>query len=158
MKKTNVMRLLDGENVAYEAREYEIEDGLNDGIHVAEKVGLSYEMVFKTLVCQGEGDYMVFIIPVVDHLDLKKGAKAAGVKKLEMIPMDTLKDVTGYVHGGCSPLGMKKLFPTFIHESARDLDKMAVSAGKLGAQVLLAPADLLKLTKGEMVDLIEREA
>ncbi len=157
MKKTNAMRELENHGIEYEAREYDVEDGLIDGVSVAEKLGLDEDVVFKTLVCQADRDYFVFMVPVHRSLDLKKAAKAVDVKKIEMLPMKELKSLTGYEHGGCSPVGMKKSFPSYLDESARDQEIIGVSAGKVGAQMLLHPDDLLSLIKGEYADLVVEE-
>lgn len=154
MKKTNVMRILDQNNVTYEARFYHSEDGKIDGISVANKTGLNPRSVFKTLVCKGENRYFVFVIPVQKTLDLKKAAHAAGVKKIEMIHQKDLKLLTGYIHGGCSPIGMKKHFPTFIDTSARSLENMAVSAGQVGAQIILDPYQLQKMVSAQWVSIV----
>ena len=116
MKKTNAMRLLDQANISYEVREYDGEDGLIDGKSVADKVGLPYEAVYKTLVTQSDTGYFVFVIPVDANLDLKKAARAAGVKKIEMLPMKSLKPLTGYIHGGCSPPATRQPSTTHLVE------------------------------------------
>lgn len=154
--KTNVMRLLDASGTAYRAHFYDSADGRIDGVSVAGKTGLPVESVFKTLVTVGAGGGLyVFVIPVAQELDLKKAAKAAGEKSIAMIAAKDLLKNTGYIHGGCSPLGMKKPFPTFIHESAGALQTMACSAGKIGAQIELAPNDLLGLCRAQYADLIK---
>lgn len=153
MKKTNAMRILDANKVAYEVRIYDTSDGKLDGISVAHKTGLDPKCVFKTLVSKGQNAYFVFIIPVHQTLNLKKAAIAAGVKKIEMIQQSNLKQISGYVHGGCSPIGMKKHYPTFIDQSARDLEYMAVSAGRVGYQVILNPKDLVNLVSAQWADL-----
>lgn len=148
--KTNAIRLLDQQSVPYTLHEYNVEDGQIDGVSVANKIGQPVEMVFKTLVASaGPGKAYVFLIPVDKELDLKAAAKSAGEKKVELIPVKDLLGLTGYIRGGCSPLGMKKLFPTFIDLSAKNLDEMIVSAGKMGMQIQLKPADLIANTKGE---------
>ena len=152
-EKTNVMRLLDAAGTAYRAYFYDSSDGKIDGVSVAGKTGFPVEQVFKTLVTVGAGGGLyVFVIPVAEELDLKKAAKAAGEKNIAMIPSRDLLKNTGYIHGGCSPVGMKKPYPTFIHESAILLDTMVCSAGKIGAQIELAPDDLLTLTKAQYAD------
>lgn len=148
--KTNAIRLLDQQSVPYSLHEYNVVDGQIDGISVANKIGQPIEMVFKTLVASaGPGKAYVFLIPVDKELDLKAAAKSAGEKKVELIPVKDLLGLTGYIRGGCSPLGMKKLFPTFIDLSAKNLDEMIVSAGKIGMQIQLKPTDLIANTKGE---------
>lgn len=143
-EKTNVMRVLDGKKIAYKSHSYE-PDAAMSGAQIAGILGEPAEKVFKTLVTQGKsGAYYVFVVPVESELDLKKAAKAAGEKAVSMIKQKDLLPLTGYVHGGCSPIGMKKQFPTFIHETASDLDKIFVSAGKVGFQIELDPSDLIK--------------
>lgn len=153
MKKTNAMRILERLNITFESREYDVSDGLIDGIHVAEKVGLPYESVFKTLVCHQGPELFVFMIPVHHTLDLKKAARAAGVKTVSMLPQQELKNKTGYIHGGCSPLGMKKLLPAFLDQSALNRPHIAVSAGQIGLQVVLAPRDLMRAAEAKAADL-----
>lgn len=154
MEKTNVMRALDRAKIAYTAHFYDAADGRIDGVSVAQKVGLPVQSVFKTLVTRAHGGaVLVFVIPVEKELDLKKAARAAAVKSVEMLKQSELLPTTGYVHGGCSPVGMKKRFPTLIDQSAGALTSMAVSAGKIGAQVELAPADLLRAAEGSLADL-----
>lgn len=148
--KTNAVRLLDQQSVPYTLHEYNVVDGQIDGVSVANKIGQPVEMVFKTLVASaGPGKAYVFLIPVDKELDLKAAAKSAGEKKVELIPVKELLGLTGYIRGGCSPLGMKKLLPTFIDLSAKNLDEMIVSAGKIGMQIQLKPTDLIANTKGE---------
>ncbi len=153
-EKTNVMRLLAQKNIPYTAHAYDPDAGL-DGVSVARQLDRDSETVFKTLVARGasRGLY-VFDIPVADSLDLKKAAKAVGEKSIAMIAQKELLPLTGYVHGGCSPLGMKKQYPTVFHETAEILDTILVSAGKIGYQVELSPADLIKLTSGQTADLV----
>lgn len=154
MDKTNVMRVLERAKIPYKAHFYDVSDGKIDGVSVAQKVGLDPGSVFKTLVTRAHGGaVLVFVIPVQKELDLKKAARAAAVKSVEMLRQSELLGVTGYVHGGCSPVGMKKSFPTFVDSSAMELADMAVSAGKIGAQAELAPADLLRLTGAGTADL-----
>lgn len=153
-EKTNVMRLLDAAAIPYRGHSYDAADGRIDGVSVAEKLGLPPEQVFKTLLIQGAGGgYYVFILPVAAELDLKKAARACGEKSVAMAPAKELLKLTGYVHGGCSPIGMKKPFPTYLDESAILLDTMVCSAGKIGSQVELAPDELLGIVHGEYVDL-----
>ena len=141
-EKTNVMRVLDAKKVAYLSHTYEPDPTLS-GTEIARLLGEAPEQVFKTLVTQGKsGQHYVFVIPVEKELDLKKAARAAGEKAISMIPQKELLPLTGYVHGGCSPIGMKKPFPTFVHKTAREFDTMFVSAGKVGFQIELAPSDL----------------
>ncbi len=152
MEKTNVMRLLDGQKIKYTPHYYDA--SCTDGERIAMLLGESPECTFKTLVTEdGNRHYFVFVIPVHLALDLKKAAKAAGVKSISMLPQKNLLSLTGYVHGGCSPIGMKKKFPTFIDESVNLLDKMFCSAGKVGTQIELSPADLMAYVGAETAPL-----
>jgi len=153
--KTNAVRLLDTAKVNYELREYEVDDHDVSAEHVALSLGLLPETLYKTLVLKGNIDpYMVAVIPGNAQLDLKKIAKASGNKNCEMLPMKDLLAVTGYIRGGCSPIGMKKLFPTFIEEAAQLETEISVSAGKRGLQMILNPNDLATMTKAIWSDLI----
>ena len=153
MKKTNAMRILESENIDFEIIEYSTKDGIG-GVDVAEKLGEDKDRVFKTLVTESkEGENFVFVVPVSSELDLKKAAKASGSKKVEMIPQKKLLPLTGYVHGGCSPVGMKKEFKTFIDSSAENLDFFYVSGGKVGMQIKLNPKELVNLIDGEFADI-----
>lgn len=141
--KTNVMRILDQAHIAYEAHFYDAEDGAIDGVSVARKMDEDPDAVYKTLVCRGHsGEFKVFVVPVAEELDLKKAARAAGEKSVAMIHQKELLPTTGYIHGGCSPVGMKKPFATVIDDSAADQPTIYVSAGKVGAQVGVAPKEL----------------
>ena len=153
-EKTNVMRLLDQKKVPYTPHAYPHGDGeAPDGVTVARSLGLDPDRVFKTLVTRGaSGGFYVFDIPVAATLDLKKAARAVGEKSVAMLPSKELLPLTGYVHGGCSPVGMKKPFPTVFHRSALDQETIFVSAGKIGFQVELSPADLMKLVRGTAAD------
>ena len=155
-EKTNVMRTLEQKKIAYTAKTYPHGEGdAIDGVSVARAVGLEPEMVFKTLVCKGaSGGYYVFDIPVEENLDLKKAARAVGEKSVAMLPQKELLPLTGYVHGGCSPVGMKKQFPTVFHETAESLSQVAVSAGKIGYQVVCDPKYLMALLRAGTADLI----
>lgn len=154
VSKTNAMRLLDSMKADYSMLSYEISDGKVDGVSVAEKIGKPKETVFKTLVTQGASrNIYVFVIPVEAELDLKKAAKAAGEKKVEMIPVKDIQKLTGYIRGGCSPIGMKKLYPTFIDSSADQLGRIIVSGGKIGVQIELSPAVLKEAVKAKTVQL-----
>lgn len=153
--KTNVMRVLDGKKIPYESHTYE-PDPTMSGEQIAGILGENPTHVFKTLVTQGKsGGYYVFVVPVQAELDLKKAAKAAGEKAVNMIKQKELLPLTGYIHGGCSPIGMKKQFPTFIHETAKQYDKIYVSAGKVGFQIELSPQDLLSVIRCEFADIAE---
>jgi len=156
-EKTNVMRLLEQKKVAYAAHTYPYEEGVAvDGATVAKSMGQDPAKVFKTLVARGaKGQIYVFDIPVEAELQLKKAAKAVGEKSIELIAVKELLGLTGYVRGGCSPLGMKKSYPTVFHKSVENLDSVIVSAGKIGYQVELAPADLLALARAQTADIIE---
>lgn len=153
--KTNAMRMLDAKKIEYEVFAYDNEDGLIHGTAVAEKIGKPAETVFKTLVSHSGSNLYVFVIPVAEELDLKKAAKAAGEKKIEMLPVKDLQKWTGYIRGGCSPVGMKKLYPTFIDSSAERLETMAVSAGKIGQQINLSPQQLAGITHATFTELIK---
>ena len=154
--KTNAMRILDSKKVSYEMLSYESEDGKIDGISVAHKIGVDEKNVFKTLVAQGASkELYVFVIPVAEELDLKNAAKIAGEKKVEMIAVKDILKYTGYIRGGCSPIGLKRDYRTFIHESAKGLDFMIVSAGKIGHQIKMNPKDLLSVVEGKFAFLIK---
>lgn len=148
------MRILDKNKVSYKMVEYNNEDGQIHGAALAALINKPAEMVFKTLVTHSKQDLFIFVIPIAEELDLKKAAKAAKEKKIEMLPMKELQQWTGYVRGGCSPVGMKKLFPTFIDLSASQLDMMLVSAGRIGLQMELNPHQLKEVVAAEFFDLI----
>ena len=154
-EKTNVMRILEQKNIPYTPHAYPHDgDAAPDGLAVARSLGQDPETVFKTLVAQGASNALyVFDIPVGDSLDLKKAAKAVGDNSVAMLHQKELLPLTGYVHGGCSPIGMKKQYPTVFHETAEILDTILVSAGKVGYQVELAPADLIALVGAGTADL-----
>ena len=152
-EKTNVMRVLEQKNIPYTPHAYDPEAGL-DGVSVAQQLGQDLSAVFKTLVARGaSGGLYVFDIPVEANLDLKKAAKAVGEKSIAMIHQKELLPLTGYVHGGCSPVGMKKQYPTVFHETAEIIDAIVVSAGKIGFQVELSPAALMELVGASTADL-----
>ena len=153
-EKTNVMRTLEQKKIAYTAHAYD-PDGPIDGVSVAAVLGQDPARVFKTLVTKGaSGGYYVFDIPVAENLDLKKAAKAVGEKSVAMLPQKELLGLTGYVHGGCSPVGMKKQYPTVFHRTALDYETVYISAGKIGAQVELAPRALLDLLGASTADIV----
>ncbi|MCR5053715.1 MAG: Cys-tRNA(Pro) deacylase [Lachnospiraceae bacterium] len=153
-EKTNVMRVLDAKKVSYESHSYE-PDATMSGEEIAGILGEDPKKVFKTLVTRGKtGAYYVFVVPVEAELDLKKAAGAAGEKSVSMIKQKELLPLTGYVHGGCSPIGMKKQFPTFIHETSTDYDKVFVSAGKVGFQIELSPKDLISAVGCRVADIV----
>lgn len=152
-EKTNVCRVLDTKKIPYELHTYE-PDASMSGEEIAGILGEDPAKVFKTLVTRGKsGAYYVFVVPVEEELDLKKAARAAGEKDVSMIKQKELLPLTGYVHGGCSPIGMKKPFPTFLHETAAQYDHIFVSAGKVGFQIELAPEDLMKVAVGRLADI-----
>lgn len=155
-EKTNVMRLLDQKKVPYTPHTYPHGDGeAPDGVTVARSLGLDPDRVFKTLVTRGaSGGFYVFDIPVAATLDLKKAARAVGEKSVAMLPSKELLPLTGYVHGGCSPVGMKKPFPTVFHRSALDQETILVSAGKIGFQVEVRPGDLIALVGAKAEDVV----
>ena len=154
MTKTNVMRLLEAAGIAYRTAEYEYDEANLSGLHAAEQVGMDAEQVFKTLVTRGDKTgILVFCIPVDMELDLKKAASVSKNKKVEMTHMKELLGLTGYIRGGCSPVGMKKEFPTYIDETAMLFGAIAVSGGMRGVQLIVNPDQLLGFVKGEYVDL-----
>lgn len=151
---TNVMRILDKAKITYKAHTYDHSDGAIDGAAVAEKMGQNPEQVFKTLVTKGAGrDYYVFVVPVLKELDLKKAAKSVGEKHVEMIHVKDINKVTGYIRGGCSPIGMKKQFVTVFDKSAENIETIIVSAGKIGYQIELAPKDLIELVGAKTAEI-----
>ena len=152
--KTNVMRILDKAKITYKAHTYDHSDGAIDGAAVAEKMGQNPEQVFKTLVTKGAGrDYYVFVVPVLKELDLKKAAKSVGEKHVEMIHVKDINKVTGYIRGGCSPIGMKEQFVTVFDKSAENIETIIVSAGKIGYQIELAPKDLIELVGAKTAEI-----
>ncbi len=154
INKTNVARLLDKAKVAYTLVPYEVDESDLSATHVAEQLGEDIAQVFKTLVLHGEkSGYFVCVIPGDEEVDLKKAAKVSGNKKCELIPMKELLPLTGYIRGGCSPIGMKKHFPTYLHASAMDFDAIYISAGQRGLQARLAPADLVREASATLAEL-----
>ena len=152
--KTNAMRILDKHKINYKVNNYECDEFV-DGMQIADKNGQSYEQSFKTLVTVGKtGGYYVFVLPVDKEIDFKKAAKIVGEKSVEMIPVRDINAVTGYIRGGCTPLGMKKLYPTVIHESAKEFDEIIISGGKLGVQILLNPEDLAKVVNARFENVV----
>lgn len=155
MKKTNAMRLIEASGVKYEELEYDASLGIS-GTDVARTLNEDERMVFKTLVTEtNKGEHFVFIVPVAMELDLKKAAKAAGAKKVDMLKQKDLLPLTGYVHGGCSPIGMKMRLGTFIDASAMDKEYIYVSGGKIGLQIKINPEDLIKLTDACSIDIVK---
>ena len=154
--KTNAMRLLDSNKISYTIHSYENKDGKIDGIAVAHKIDKDVNQVFKTLVTQGHSkEFYVFVIPVSEELDMKKSSKIAGEKNIEMIHVKDINKITGYIRGGCSPLGMKKVFKTFIQEEALLFETIVFSGGKIGAQIEMNPNDLEKVIDCTFVDIIK---
>ncbi|MBE5941917.1 MAG: Cys-tRNA(Pro) deacylase [Lachnospiraceae bacterium] len=152
--KTNAMRILDRNKVNYQVNNYECDEFI-DGMQIADKNGQAYEQSFKTLVTVGKsGGYYVFAIPVDKEIDFKKAAKIVGEKSVEMIHVKDINAVTGYIRGGCTPLGMKKLYPTVIEESAQNFDEIIISGGKLGVQIIMNPLDLAKVVNGRFANVI----
>ncbi|SHE75160.1 Cys-tRNA(Pro)/Cys-tRNA(Cys) deacylase [Tissierella praeacuta DSM 18095] len=152
--KTNAMRILEQMKIEYNGITYNSNDGKIDGVSVSEKIGKDPKFVYKTLVVQGHSNTIyVFLLPVKEELDLKKAAKAAGEKSVEMIHVKDLLKFTGYIRGGCSPIGMKKDYKTFIDISALEIDKIIVSGGKIGVQIEMETSKLIQVCHGEIVDL-----
>ncbi len=155
-QKTNAMRLLEKQNIPHTVNIY-VCDEFIDGVTVADTLGQPYESSFKTLVAAGKsGGHIVFVVPIAEELDMKAAARAAGEKAVELIPVKELFSLTGYVRGGCTPIGMKKAFPTVIHESVLDFDTVIISGGRIGAQILLNPQDLVRVTRAKVADIIRK--
>lgn len=155
MQKTNVMRMLDKAKITYTTVTYEVDESDLSGTHIAECTGMNPETVFKTLVAKGDKNgFCVFCIPCAEEVDLKKAAKVTGNKKVEFLHLKDLLPTTGYIRGGCSPIGMKKKFSTYIHESAKNFDTISVSGGMRGLQVILSPVELAKFTDSTFANLI----
>ena len=152
--KTNAMRILDKNKISYSVNTYQCDEFI-DGVHIADMLGQSYEISFKTLVAVGKSkSYFVFALPVDKELDLKKAAKAVGEKSVELLHVKDINAVTGYIRGGCTPIGMKKQYKTVIHSTALNHSKIIVSGGRLGSQIELSPSDLARVTGAEFVDII----
>ena len=152
--KPNALRILDKNKIPYEIIQYECDEFI-DGLHSAEKTGAPIEQSFKTLVMQGKSrQYYVFVLPIAEEVDLKAAARTVGEKSVEMIHVKDITAITGYVRGGCTPLGMKKQFPTVLHESARDFDRIYVSGGRIGTTIIVNPDDLLSVVRGQYADII----
>ena len=155
--KTNAMRILDRLKISYEYTTYEC-DEFTDGVQVADKLGYPHELVYKTLVTIGKsGGYYVFVIPIEAEIDFKKAARTVKEKSLEMLHLKDLTKVTGYIRGGCTAIGMKKQFPTVIQESAKKLEQIHISGGRLGMQSKLSPFDLQKAANAEFADVIRTD-
>ncbi len=151
--KTNAMRILDKEKISYTPFYYECDEFV-DGVHIADMLGQPYESSFKTLVMQGKSkNYFVFVLPIAEEVDMKKAARTVGEKSLEMVHVKDIQQVTGYIRGGVTSIGMKKKYPTVIDESATLFDTIIVSGGMLGTQIHLAPEDLRKAVDGEFADI-----
>jgi Cys-tRNA(Pro)/Cys-tRNA(Cys) deacylase len=154
MAKTNAIRILESKGIEHSFVEYESSEEEIDALSVARKINADSEMVFKTLVTVNEkNEHLVFVLPGPFELNMKKAAAVSGSKKIELIKVKDLLSLTGYIRGGCSPIGMKKLFPTFIDETAQLFDKIYCSAGTRGMQLFIAPADLASVTEAEFADL-----
>lgn len=152
--KTNAMRFLDTKKIAYEVQAYQCDEFI-DGVHVAEKLGQPLDETFKTIVAQGKsGSYYCFLLPVAEELDLKKAAKSVGEKSVELLHVKDITKVTGYVRGGCTPIGMKKQFMTVVHSSAQELEKFYISGGRIGMQIHLSPTELVNAIKGKFEPII----
>ena len=153
--KTNAMRILEKNNIEFEINTYECDEFI-DGISVAEHNGQNPEQSYKTLVTEGKSrEYYVFVIPVAEELDLKKAAKAVGEKSVDMIHVKDINEITGYIRGGCTPLGMKKQYVTVVDKSAENWDKIIISGGRIGSQIILDPNDLVKVVRGKFDDIIK---
>ena len=151
--KTNAMRLLDIAKIPYEIKEYEVDENDLSGTHIADQIGLPYEMTFKTIVTKGDKTgFCVFCLPCHKEIDFKAAARASGNKSIEPLHVKDLLGITGYIRGGCSPVGMKKKFPTYFDSSAGKLEKLTVSAGMKGAQLLVESEAILKYTKATLGD------
>ncbi|MCI8307268.1 MAG: Cys-tRNA(Pro) deacylase [Lachnospiraceae bacterium] len=149
------MRILDKMKISYERNSYECDEFI-DGIHIADMLGQPYERSFKTIVTQGGPDaYYVFVLPVDKEIDLKKAARVSGQKRLSLIPVKEVNKVTGYIRGGCTPVGMKKKYPTFVHESASAFDKIIISGGRIGEQLFIKPEDLLTASGAVYADVVK---
>ncbi len=154
ISKTNALRLIEAAGIEYAGYEYDISDGQIDALSIAEKINRSKDEVFKTLVTETpEHEYLVFVVPAAGELDLKKAARVSGKKSIDMIPLKKLLPLTGYIHGGCSPVGMKKLFPTFIDESAILFDTICVSGGRVGLNIAINPEQLADLIGAVFADI-----
>lgn len=156
--KTNAMRMLDRLKISYEYLTYECDEFIS-GVSIADQTGLPHELVYKTLVTVGKSkEHYVFVIPIEAELDLKKAAKAVKEKSIEMLPVKEITKITGYVRGGCTAVGMKKKFPTILDESAKDLEQIYVSGGKIGMQLKLKPEDLKRAADAEYADILSKSS
>ena len=151
--KTHAMRILDKNRIPYQVNTYECEEFI-DGIHIADMLGQSYDQSFKTLVTVGKsGEHYVFAIPIDRELDLKKAARAVGEKSVEMIHVKDINQITGYIRGGCTPIGMKKNYVTVLHSSIRTLNEVIISGGRIGSQIQMKPDDLIRVTNARVEDI-----
>ena len=151
--KTNVMRILDKNKVPYEAFSYEVDEFI-DGLHCADAIGAPHEQSFKTLVAQGKSkEYYVFVLPIEKEVHLKTAARAVGEKSVEMIHVKDINKITGYIRGGCSPLGMKKQYKTVLHKSILEFEEVIISGGRIGAQIFIKPQDLIQVTGATVADI-----
>ncbi|MBD5134385.1 MAG: Cys-tRNA(Pro) deacylase [Lachnospiraceae bacterium] len=152
--KTNAMRILDRNNVVYKVNTYE-SDEFVDGKTIADKLGQDYASSFKTLVTKGRsGDFYVFVIPIAEELNLKKAAKSVKEKSVEMVHVKDINSITGYIRGGCSPLGMKKQYDTVVHNSAKEFDEIIISGGRIGSQIIINPDELIRVIGGKYDDIV----
>ena len=152
--KTNAMRILDSAGISYKTAEYDADESDLSGVHAAEMLGVNPDIVFKTLVTRDNDNKLwVFVIPVKENLDLKKAAAVSGNKKIEMIHVKEIMNLTGYIRGGCSPIGMKKEYPTFIDETALLYDEIYFSAGRRGQQIIMKPEDLASIINADFADI-----
>lgn len=155
--KTNAMRILDKNKIDYRVNTYEC-DEFKDGVSIADQLGQPYEQSFKTLVTMGKSNnYYVFVIPVDEEINMKKAAKAVNEKNVEMIHVKDINKVTGYIRGGCTPIGMKKQYATVIHESVMQFDEVIISGGRIGAQIFIKPQDLIRVTGAVVMDIIKEK-
>ena len=153
--KTNAMRILDKNKIPYKVNTYDCDEFI-DGVHIADMLGQSYDSSFKTLVTEGKSkNYYVFAIPIHLELDMKKAAKTEGEKSVEMLPVKDINAVTGYIRGGCTPIGMKKLYKTVYHSTINNFEEIIVSGGKLGTQIVIKPSDLIKVTNAIVSDIVK---
>ena len=155
MQKTNAIRILEKRNIGFEVLSYSAEDGKISGVEVAEKIGVPFDDMFKTLVCEGKEKHYVFLVPVHKELDTRKAAAVTKEKSIEMVSQKTLLPLTGYIHGGCSPIGMKKLFGTWIDISAQEKERIVVSAGKVGVQIKVSSKELALVTEASFALIIK---
>lgn len=153
--KTNAMRILDKNKISYKVNTYDCDEFV-DGVHIADMLGQSYDSTFKTLVTVGKSkNYYVFAIPIHLELDMKKAAASVNEKSVEMVHVKDINAVTGYIRGGCTTIGMKKLYKTVYHSTITDYDEIIISGGKLGTQIIISPTDLIRVTSGSVADIVK---